>query len=327
MVFELRLSSSLCIRASCWPHGLVFTTLTLIDDRMLKNDSETKTSNSVWDEKMKKHSKETSSEGSKKLVHQFGECPRVPFGTTFKDREECYGAGVHCHIEAGISGTMAVGASSIVVSGQYKDDKDNGDTILYTGSGGRKLENNTRELDWDQEWSNFGNQALRKSSFTRNPVRVIRGSGLDSEFAPWEGFRYDGLYICKNAWKEKDRDGYYDICRYIMERIPGQPPLRRRSTIVGLYRPSPGSETVQPPAPAPVTGRQRIMQKLQAEINNMNTFLSKSSPVPVKRLDAKLACKSMRSSPPVSTTRKPKLTGSRRAQKRRPHGIHRRVKM
>jgi E3 ubiquitin-protein ligase UHRF1 len=36
----------------------------------------------------------------------------------------------------------------------------------------------------------------QKSSETGNPVRVIRGYELDSEFAPWEGFRYDGLYIC-----------------------------------------------------------------------------------------------------------------------------------
>jgi E3 ubiquitin-protein ligase UHRF1 len=41
--------------------------------------------------------------------------------------------------------------------------------------------------------------AQQKSFETGIPVRVIRGYELDSEFAPWEGFRYDGLYICKRV--------------------------------------------------------------------------------------------------------------------------------
>jgi hypothetical protein len=43
--------------------------------------------------------------------------------------KECFDAGVHRQIEAGISGTEADGAFSIVVSGQYMDDKDNGDKM------------------------------------------------------------------------------------------------------------------------------------------------------------------------------------------------------
>ncbi|KAG2341315.1 hypothetical protein BDR05DRAFT_965338 [Suillus weaverae] len=201
--------------------------------------------------------------------HHFGEYPGAPFGTTWKNRLECFDAGVHHQLETGIHGIKGKGAFSIVVSGQYKDDKDYGDTILYTGSGGRKLSDGTREQTCDQKWSDPGNEALRKSVVTRNLVRVIRGYELDSEFAPWEGFRYDGLYICKRAWKEKNRDGHYDICRYIMKRAPGQPPLRRRSTAIGRYKPLPGSEVVQPPAPAPVpvTGRQRIMQQIKASMD------------------------------------------------------------
>jgi hypothetical protein len=90
------------------------------------------------------------------------------------------------------------------------------------------------------------------------------------------------------AWKEKNKDGYFYICRYNMEasfpndqdlikltsskRVPGQPPLRRRST-VGRYMPLPGSEAVRPPAPPPVTGRQRIMQQVQAALENDASFL------------------------------------------------------
>jgi hypothetical protein len=238
-----------------------------------------KTSNSVCDEKMK-DSKETSSTEHRedsirpdRPVHHFGEYPGAPFGTTWKNRTECFAAGVHGQLEPGIHGIKEKGAFSIVVSGQYRDDKDYGDTILYTGSGGNKLGDRTREQVCDQQWTNTGNGALLKSFETGEPVRVIRGYELDSEFAPWEGFRYDGLYICKRAWREKNRDGYYYICRYTMERIPGQPPLYRRSTMFGCYKPLPGSRAVQPPAPAAVTGRQRIRQKLQALLDNDASFL------------------------------------------------------
>ncbi|KAG2110938.1 PUA-like domain-containing protein [Suillus discolor] len=220
-------------------------------------------------------------------AHRFGEIPGAPVGTTWMTRE-CYNAGVHVQSEPGIHGTKELGAFSIVVSGQYQDDKDEGDTIYYTGSGvysqsglrklyanlessgGHEPGDRTREQIRDQEWTDFGNEALLKSSETGKPVRVIRGYELESEFAPWEGFRYDGLYICKRAWKEKNRDGHYVICRYLMERVQGQPPLRRRSPVVGLYMPIQGFEDVQPPAPMPppVTGRQRIMQQLEALVDN-----------------------------------------------------------
>ncbi|KAG1899429.1 PUA-like domain-containing protein [Suillus fuscotomentosus] len=203
------------------------------------------------------------------LAHHFGEIPGAPVGTTWATRKECYNAGVHLQSEPGIHGTKEMGAFSIVVSGQYKDDKDEGDTIIYTGSGGHEPSDRTREQVRDQEWTDFGNEALRKSSETGNPVRVVRGYELESEFAPWEGFRYDGLYTCTRAWQEKNRDGHYVICRYRMERVPGQLPLRRRSTNFPRYRLLPG-EVVQPPAPMPppVTPRQRIMQQIGALVDS-----------------------------------------------------------
>lgn len=223
----------------------------------------------------KRHRKARSpSEGPRarpvKFKHHFGEYPGAPFGTTWNDRTECFHAGVHRQLEPGIHGKKRVGAFSIVVSGQYEDDKDEGDTILYTGSGGRKLSDGTREQTCDQTWSDTGNEALRRSSVTGKPVRVIRGYELESEFAPREGFRYDGLYVCKDAQQVKNRDGHYLICRYLMERVPGQPPLRRRSTVVGLYKPTPGFEDVQPlaPGPTPVNGRQRFRDRLKALVDN-----------------------------------------------------------
>src|SRR5205809_972335 len=67
----------------------------------------------------------------------FGDVPGTAAGTVFVDRIEASVAGVHRPRQAGISGSSAEGADSIVVSGGYVDDEDYGDVIVYTGHGGR----------------------------------------------------------------------------------------------------------------------------------------------------------------------------------------------
>lgn len=54
---------------------------------------------------------------------------------------------------AGIHGRENEGAYSIVLSGGYEDDEDNGDSFTYTGSGGRDLSGNKRtaEQSCDQQ--------------------------------------------------------------------------------------------------------------------------------------------------------------------------------
>lgn len=41
-----------------------------------------------------------------------------------------------------------------------------------------------------------GNLALTKNIENGKPVRVIRGYKLKSDFAPEEGYRYDGMGLC-----------------------------------------------------------------------------------------------------------------------------------
>lgn len=45
---------------------------------------------------------------------------------------------------AGIHGREKDGAYSLVLSGGYEDDVDNGEEFVYTGSGGRDLSGNKR---------------------------------------------------------------------------------------------------------------------------------------------------------------------------------------
>ncbi|KAG1750710.1 PUA-like domain-containing protein [Suillus lakei] len=205
---------------------------------------------------------------ARRLAQRFGGILGVPVGAKWENRQDCSGAGVHRPYMAGIHGTKKTGAFSIVVSCHYKDDKDFGDTIYYTGTGGRKRWSDgspPRRLRlgpqvFDQQWTDQGNEALVKSRDTGNPVRVIRSYKVLSEFAPAKGYRYDGLYTVESAWKEKNSKGL-DICRYKLERVPGQPPLPRRSLGDTDHEPSPASvatsDTVVSPSPTSISRKRK----------------------------------------------------------------------
>ncbi|GAB3460595.1 YDG/SRA domain-containing protein [Actinophytocola sediminis] len=140
----------------------------------------------------------------------FGEVTGYPEGSTFRDRAEVQRAGVHRPGQAGICGTKAFGAESIVISGGYEDDEDLGDLIIYTGHGGQ--DTRRRQVE-DQTFDDPGNAALRTSSLTGEPIRVVRGRQSGSTYAPASGYRYDGLYRAVDAWMEAGRSGH-QVCRF-----------------------------------------------------------------------------------------------------------------
>ncbi len=153
----------------------------------------------------------------------FGHVPGYPEGSLFCDREELYEAGVHRHRQAGIAGSQKEGAESIVLSGGYEDDQDFGNTIIYTGYGGR--DSKTGQQTHDQPFTRW-NRALAYSSQNGLPVRVIRGSNHDSPYSPPTGYSYDGLYTVESFWHEIGKSGFR-IWRFRLVRIsehfaPGQ---------------------------------------------------------------------------------------------------------
>jgi putative restriction endonuclease len=101
-----------------------------------------------------------------------GEVPGTRGEPGLASRQEVYDHGVHRALQAGIVGTRRTGAESIVVSGGYEDDIDNGSEIIYTGHGGRE---NGRQVA-DQSFDNPGNAALLTNKLTGASVRVIRGA-------------------------------------------------------------------------------------------------------------------------------------------------------
>ena len=58
-------------------------------------------------------------------------------GDTFANRIDLAQSGIHRPHRAGIGGTIADGAESIVLSGFYEDDVDLGEIVWYAGHGGR----------------------------------------------------------------------------------------------------------------------------------------------------------------------------------------------
>nr|CAD7200520.1 unnamed protein product [Timema douglasi] len=144
-------------------------------------------------------------------------------------------AGIHRPHVAGIHGREDRGAFSIVLSGGYEDDVDNGDEFWYTGSGGRDLSGNKRTAaqSSDQKLTRM-NRALalncnapineQKGSESKDwkkgkPVRVIRSSKLakHSTYAPSKGNRYDGIYKVVKYYPEKGKAGFI-VWRYVLRR-------------------------------------------------------------------------------------------------------------
>ncbi|KAB2347734.1 hypothetical protein F8566_17635 [Actinomadura rudentiformis] len=153
----------------------------------------------------------------------YGEIPSVDEGTLFASRADLREAGLHRPRQAGICGSKSNGgAESIVLSGGYEDDEDHGDVIIYTGHGGQ---NDHGDQIADQRPTDSGNAALITSITSRYPVRVIRGAGSKSPYAPPEGFSYDGLYTVENYWTKVRADGFR-VLQFRLEKLQDtRPPI------------------------------------------------------------------------------------------------------
>lgn len=146
----------------------------------------------------------------------FGHVPGYPEGSLFENRIELSESRVHVPRQAGIAGSQVDGAESIVLSGGYEDDLDFGDTIVYTGHGGR--DQATGQQTHDQPFTR-GNRALAYNAQTGLPVRVIRGHGHKSPNSPARGYSYDGLFAVEAYWHEPGKSGFR-VWRFRLTRLP-----------------------------------------------------------------------------------------------------------
>ncbi|MFB7472973.1 YDG/SRA domain-containing protein [Kitasatospora sp. NPDC056184] len=148
-----------------------------------------------------------------------GEPPDAYVGQEFSTRRLAHKAGVHRPLQAGICGTKATGAESIVLSGGYKDDEDYGDVVVYTGHGGQDSSKNQVA---DQTLEDPGNAALVTSYLEGLLVRVLRGAHKSSKYAPTSGYRYDGLFRVTSYGSKLGIDGHL-IWQFRMEAHEGTP--------------------------------------------------------------------------------------------------------
>ena len=129
----------------------------------------------------------------------FGEIEGCEIGKMFANRQAAAEAGVHRNPQAGIVGGKD-GAESVVLAGGYSNE-DDGDTVIYTGEGGR--DQNTGVRNGDQKLTR-GNLGLSRSIDTGLPVRVLRGARAGTRFSPKVGYRYSGLYRVTDCWRDTE---------------------------------------------------------------------------------------------------------------------------
>ena len=128
--------------------------------------------------------------------------------------------GAHGEQQAGICGDRNNGAFSIVVAGAYSElDHDEGNHLFYSGSGSHANEDPNQPPPPTR-----GTCALHQSLRSGKPVRVIRASDGDSEFAPTFGYRYDGLYrVVTVKHPKNEKGGRYE--QFGLMRLGDQAPI------------------------------------------------------------------------------------------------------
>ncbi|KAL8036915.1 hypothetical protein ABFS82_11G007700 [Erythranthe guttata] len=167
-----------------------------------------------------------------------GAFPGIDVGHQFFSRAEMVVVGFHNHWLNGIDyigKTASAGrktsmnltgynlplAISIVLSGQYEDDVDNCEDVVYTGQGGNDLLGNKRQIS-DQVLKR-GNLGLKNCMEQSVPIRVVRGHKCENSYVK-KVYTYDGLYTVVKYWAEKGVSGF-TVYKFRLKRVEGQPSM------------------------------------------------------------------------------------------------------
>uniref|UniRef100_A0ACD5XBX1 Uncharacterized protein n=1 Tax=Avena sativa TaxID=4498 RepID=A0ACD5XBX1_AVESA len=154
-------------------------------------------------------------------VRIVGAVPGVLVGDAFSYRAELIVVGLHSRTQAAIgfvpASLVSEGhpvATSIVSSGEYLDDRHNGELLVYTGSGGRPWSGG------EQGQHDRGNLALSYSCKYGVEVRVIRCHDCNAS-PSGKLYIYDGVYKVESSTYGPGKSGR----EVNLVRLPGQDPL------------------------------------------------------------------------------------------------------
>lgn len=236
------------------------------------------------------------------LSHR-GHIPGIEVGTMWKFRFQVSEAGVHRPHVAGIHGRADDCAYSIVLSGGYEDDVDNGEEFFYTGSGGRDLSGNKRtaKQSSDQQLTLMNKAIALNCNSKINeklgaeavnwkegiPIRVVRNFKLakHSKYAPEDGNRYDGLYKVIKYWPEKGQSGF-KVWRYLLRRDDPTPAPwtnegKKRIAELGL-------QMIYPEGYQEAQEKKTGVKKRKSDDENESTNNQESTPVKKRKTAFKL---------------------------------------
>ncbi|KAJ0230725.1 Pre-SET domain-containing protein [Hirschfeldia incana] len=152
-----------------------------------------------------------------------GSIPGVQVGDIFFFRLELCVMGLHGQTQAGIDyliGSRSSNgepiATSVIVSGGYEDDDDQGDVIIYTGHGGQDKLGRQAE----HQKLEGGNLAMERSMYYGIEVRVVRGFKYENSVSS-KVYVYDGLFRIVDSWFDVGKSGF-GVFKFRLERIGGQ---------------------------------------------------------------------------------------------------------
>ena len=127
--------------------------------------------------------------------------------------------GAHGSSQSGIYGKAGDGAYSCIMSGGLDaggrpyPDQDEGDVVLYCGT------------DSDNGAVTPGTQRMLES-INNHPVRLIRSHNAHTDYAPFLGYRYDGLYDVVDCQRMDPPNSLRQRHRFRLVRCAGQDPIR-----------------------------------------------------------------------------------------------------
>lgn len=171
----------------------------------------------------------------------YGEVPGVEVGDHYFYRMELLLISLHKQSQGGIDyiseskshfrddkGRPMSVAVSVIASGGYEDDRDEGDTLMYTGQGGNNYIGDRRQGS-DQDLKR-GNLALKNCKDLGLSVRVIRGCNYKkspmSQGSSPSGriYYYDGMYDVVDCYQDQGSAGF-KVWKYKLVRKHGQKAL------------------------------------------------------------------------------------------------------